>query len=149
MNINESAPVTAAGTIPIAADPELVWDLLADISRWPEWNAGIGSASLPEPVATGVVFRWKAGLAKLVSTVQTVDRPVEIGWTGRTLGMTAVHVWRLERDGDTTIAHTEESWDGPPARLLPRTMRKSLQKTLDAWLRDLKASAEARARSRS
>jgi hypothetical protein len=89
------------------------------------------------------VFRWKAGPAKLVSTIQTVERPVEIGWTGRALGMNAVHVWRLERHGDTTVVHTEESWEGRPARLLSRTMRKSLQRTLWAWLGQLKATAEA------
>ena len=30
-----------------------------------------------------------------------------------------------------------------PARLLPRMMRKSLQKTLDCWLGELKTAAEA------
>jgi uncharacterized protein YndB with AHSA1/START domain len=148
MNIDASAPVTAAGTIAIAADPERVWDLLADVNRWPEWNADIASASLPGPVASGEVFRWKAGPAKLVSTIRTADKPVELGWTGRTMGISAVHVWRLERDGDTTVAHTEESWDGLPARLLPRTLRKSLHKTLDAWLADLKTTADARERPR-
>ena len=148
MDINESAPVTAAGTIVIAADPELVWDLLAGVNQWPEWNADVASASLPGPVANGEVFRWKAGPAKLVSTIHTVDRPVEISWTGRTMGMSAVHVWRLERHGDSTVAHTEETWEGLPPRLLPRTMRKSLQKTLDAWLDNLKTTAEARERSR-
>jgi hypothetical protein len=147
VHINESAPVTATGTIPIVADPELVWDLLADINRWSEWNADVKSASLPGLVATGEVFRWRAGPAKLVSTIQTVERPVEIGWTGRTMGMNAVHVWRLERHGETTIVHTHESWKGLPARLLPRTMRRSLQKTLDAWLVELKTTAEARGTS--
>jgi hypothetical protein len=144
MQINESAPVTATGTIPIVASPELIWDLLADINRWSEWNTDVRSASLPGPVATGEVFRWRAGPAKLVSTIQSVDRPVEIGWTGRTMGMNAIHIWRLERHGETTVVHTQESWEGLPARLLPRMMRKSLQKTLDAWLGDLKTTAEAR-----
>ncbi len=64
-------------------------------------------------------------------------------------GMNAVHVWRLERHGGTTVVSTEESWTGLPARLLPRIMRNSLHKTLDAWLRDLKIAAEARTRSRT
>jgi hypothetical protein len=149
MHINKSAPVTATATIPIVADPELIWDLLADINRWPQWNTDIKSASLPGPVAPDEVFRWRAGPAKLVSTIQTAERPVEIGWTGRTMGMNAVHVWRLEHHGETTIVHTQESWEGLPARLLPRTMRKSLQKTLDAWLGALKNTAEARGTSRT
>lgn len=149
MRIDESAPVTATATIAIAARPDVVWDLLADIDRWPEWNAAIGSASLSGPVAPGEVFRWKAGAARLVSTIRFVDRPVEIGWTGRTMGMSAVHVWRLEGRGDTTVVTTEESWAGLPARLLPRIMRRTLRRTLDAWLGDLKAAAEAGAGSRT
>ena len=147
MEINKSAPVVASGNIGIAAAPDVVWDLLADIKRWPEWNADVKSTQLSGPVEPGEVFRWKAGPAKLVSTLQTVERPTELSWTGRTMGMSAVHVWRFDSDGATTIAHTEESWEGGPARLLPRMMRKSLQKSLDAWLGELKAAAEARAGS--
>lgn len=143
MEINESAPVIAAGTVEIAAGPELVWDLLADIERWPEWNADVKSASLAGRVESGEVFRWKAGPAKLVSTLQTVERPTELSWTGRTMGMSAVHVWRFQSDGTTTTVHTQESWEGAPAKLLPRMMRKTLQKSLDAWLGELKTAAEA------
>ena len=143
MEINHSAPVVASGTIEIAAAPEVVWDLLADIERWPEWNADVKDTSLAGAVESGEVFRWKAGPAKLVSTLQTVDRPSELSWTGRTMGMSAVHVWRFESDGDSTTAHTEESWEGAAAKLLPRMMRKSLQKSLEAWLGELKTAAEA------
>ncbi len=86
MKIDESAPVTATATMSIAARPEVVWDLLADINRWPEWNTDVDRTSLPGPVAAGEIFRWKAGPAKLVSTIRSVDRPVEIGWTGRSMG---------------------------------------------------------------
>ena len=144
MEINESAPVVATGAVTIEASPEVVWDLLADIKRWSEWNSDVKSTSLLGPVVPGEVFRWKAGPAKLVSTLQTVERPTELSWTGRTMGMSAVHVWRFQHDGDTTTAHTEESWDGMAARLLPRMMRRSLQKTLDSWLGELKMAAEAR-----
>ena len=143
MEINRSAPVVASATIEIAAAPEVVWDLLADIKRWPEWNADVKSASLAGAVESGEVFRWKAGRAKLVSTLQTVERPTELSWTGRTMGMSAVHVWRFESDGDTTTVHTEESWEGTPAELLTRTMHRLLQKSLVAWLGELKATAEA------
>jgi hypothetical protein len=145
MEINASAPVIASGSIEIAARPEVVWDLLADIMRWPEWNADVKSTSMAGAVESGEVFRWKAGPARLVSTLQTVERPTELSWTGQTMGMSAVHVWRLESDGDTTTAHTEESWEGAPAKLLPRMMHRSLQKSLDAWLGELKAAAEAKA----
>lgn len=146
--IDRSAPVTANATATIVAGPELIWDLLAAIDRWPEWNTAVKSASLPGPVAIGEQFRWRAGPARLVSTIQIVDRPLQIGWTGRSMGIAAVHVWRLEPHGSTTVVHTEESWEGLPARLLPRMMRKSLQRTLDTWLDELKTAAEGREASR-
>jgi len=146
MEINHSAPVVASATIEIGAAREIVWDLLADIKRWPEWNAEVKSTSLAGAVESGEVFRWAAGPAKLVSTLQTVERPSELSWTGRTMGMSAVHVWRFESDGETTTAHTEESWEGGPAKLLPRMLHRSLQKSLDAWLGELKAAAEGSVR---
>ena len=75
MHINESAPVTATGTILIAASPEIVWDLLADIDWWPEWVTVVKSTSIPGSASTSVGFRWKAELARLVSTIQTVEPP--------------------------------------------------------------------------
>lgn len=60
------------------------------------------------------------------------------------MGMHAVHVWRLESDGQQTVARTEESWSGALPLLFPGTMRRSLQKTLDSWLRHLKTEAEVR-----
>jgi uncharacterized protein YndB with AHSA1/START domain len=144
MNIDQSAPVTAIATITVGAAPELIWDLLADINRWPEWNSAVTAASLSGPVAIGARFRWKAGPARLVSEIRTVDRPRQIGWTGRSMGMSAVHVWRLERHGSGTQVHTEESWDGLPARLLRRTLHHQLQKSLEMWLGELKTAAEAR-----
>lgn len=61
------------------------------------------------------------------------------------MGMKAVHVWRLESDGQRTLASTEESRSGTLPRLLPGVMRRSLQQTLDSWLHHLKIEAEVRA----
>ncbi len=35
MNIIKSIPIIAAGEIEIAADPKVVWDVIAGINRWP------------------------------------------------------------------------------------------------------------------
>jgi hypothetical protein len=63
-------------------------------------------------------------------------------WTGKMMGVRAVHVWHFEPRGDTTIARTEESWDGLAARLLRRPFRKLLQSTLDRGVERLKEVAE-------
>ncbi len=143
MQIDKDAPVTAYGEISVAASREVIWDLLTTMDRWPDWNPDVKTSSQPA-IEQGAAFRWKAGAASLTSTLREVERPRELGWTGTSMGMHAVHVWRLETDGERTLARTEESWSGALPRLLPGMMRRSLQKTLDSWLSHLKTAAEAR-----
>jgi hypothetical protein len=125
-----------------------VWDVVADFQRWPEWNSDVKSMSVDGPVAPGTTFRWKAGPGTLTSTVQKIDRPTAIGWTGTTMGIRAVHVWRFEPREHGTVVHTVESWDGLLARLLRGRMQRTLQRSLDDALARLKVEAERRAAQR-
>ncbi len=43
-------------SITIQAPPERVWALLADVPGWPRWNAGVASAVLHGPFASGSRF---------------------------------------------------------------------------------------------
>jgi hypothetical protein len=97
------------------------------------------------PVQPGTVFRWKAGPSSLTSTLQVVDPPSEIAWTGTTMGIKAVHVFRFQdRDGGT-LARSEESWEGLLARLLKAYSRRTLDKGIRGVLEHLKTEAERRA----
>jgi hypothetical protein len=140
--INEQAPVVGASEIEIGAAPEAVWDVLTAFERWPSWNRDVKSMSVEGPVAEGLVFRWKAGPGTIISTVRLVEPPRRLAWTGKTLGIKAIHYWDLEPREGKTFVRTEESYEGVVARLL----RGSLQKTLDAaladGLRSLKAEVE-------
>jgi uncharacterized protein YndB with AHSA1/START domain len=145
VEVDREAPVVGSSEGQVAAPPEVVWDVLAGLETWPAWNAEVKSVEVDGPVAEGTRFRWKARSGTIRSRIERLDRPTFIGWTGRTLGIDAVHVWRLEpRDGGTFV-RTEESFSG----LLPRLMRGRLQKALDdaleSGLRQLKAEAERRA----
>jgi uncharacterized protein YndB with AHSA1/START domain len=100
MEADRRAPVFAEGRIAVAASPERVWDILADLESWPSWNADVDAVTLEAPVRPGTVFRWKAGSAKIVSTLREVERPLRLSWTGRTMGVDAIHVWRFEPSGD-------------------------------------------------
>ena len=140
--IASNAPVVSAHEVEIDAPIDRVWGVLTAIEQWPAWNPDVKSVSIDGPVAEGVTFRWKAGPGTISSRVEHVDRPRLVVWSGRTLGIRAVHVWRLEARNGTTLARTEESYDG----LVARVLRRSLQKTLDTALTDgasyLKAEAE-------
>ena len=145
VEVDRTAPVVAEATIEIAAEPDIVWATVSDFERWPEWNPDVKAMSVDGPVAEGTTFRWKAGPSSITSTLRCVERPGELGWTGKTLGIEAVHVWRFEPRGGLTVARTIESWAGWLPRLLSGPMRKQLQKGLDAGLPPLKAEAERRA----
>jgi uncharacterized protein YndB with AHSA1/START domain len=145
VEVNSDAPAFASAETVIAAPPQTVWDVLADLERWPEWNPDVRSVAVEGPVAPGTRFRWKAGPGTITSTLQQADRPLSIAWTGTTMGIRAMHAWRLEpRDGGT-LARTEESFEGLLARLLRARMQRMLQRSLDSGLDHLKAEAERRA----
>lgn len=42
--------------IDIAAPAERVWPIMADVPGWPRWNAGVASAALHGPFASGSSF---------------------------------------------------------------------------------------------
>jgi uncharacterized protein YndB with AHSA1/START domain len=144
VDVNREAPVVAADEIEVAASRQAVWDVLTDLESWPRWNSDVKSMSIDGPLATGTVFRWKAGPGTITSTIQDVQPPTLITWTGTTFGIKARHVYRLEPRGDGTLIHTEESYQGLVARLLRGSLQKTLERGLSDGLRSLKAEAERR-----
>lgn len=142
MDIDKNAPAIATGVIDIAATPQAAWSLVSSINDWPLWNPAVKSAELQGELAAGTQFKWKAGPGSITSTLESVDEPREIGWSGRTMGIRALHVYRIEPTDAGCRVHTEESWSGIPVRLLRGRMQKMLQEAIDAGLQHLKTVAE-------
>jgi uncharacterized protein YndB with AHSA1/START domain len=145
MDINRNAPATAEGERQIAADPQTVFAVISAIDQWPSWNPDVKSVELQGPVQEGTVFRWKSGPSTLTSTLQVVDPPHEIAWTGTTMGIKGVHVFRFQANDVGTLARSEESWEGLIASLLKGYSRKTLDKGIRSVLSHLKTEAERRA----
>jgi uncharacterized protein YndB with AHSA1/START domain len=103
MEINRHAPATAQGELQIAADPQTVFAVISASDQWPSWNPDVKSVTAEGPVQPGTVFRWKAGPSSLTSTLQVVDPPHQIAWTGTTMGIKAVHVFRFQATDDGTL----------------------------------------------
>jgi hypothetical protein len=80
-----------------------------------------------------------------VSTLREVDPPNEIAWTGVTMGIHAVHVFRFERSDGGTIVRSAESFRGVIPTVFRRYSRGVLQRGIDGILRSLKVEAERRA----
>ena len=141
---NKQAPVVGASEIEIAAAPEAVWQVLTAIDQWPSWNPQVKSASLQGGLAEGAEFRWKAGPGTIVSRLADVQAPHRIAWTGKSMGLKAIHVHTLEERNGGTLVKTEESYDGLVARLFRGRLRKMLDGALRDGLQHLKTEAERR-----
>ena len=145
--INERAPVIAMSEIEVRAPQDVVWRTLTDLESWPRWNGSVKSLSIEGEVAPGTVFRWKSGLSSIVSTLQRVEAPRLISWTGRTRGIDAAHVFRLAPGAGRTQVYSEESWAGLLPAMLKGKLRRTLEKSLLEGLEALKSEAERRAES--
>jgi uncharacterized protein YndB with AHSA1/START domain len=145
VEIDRNAPATAEGELGIDADPSTVFSVIAAIDQWPSWNPEVKSVRVEGPVQPGTVFRWKAGPSTLTSTLQVVDPPREIAWTGTTMGIRAVHVFRFQASDGATLARSEESWAGVLPSLLKGYSRRTLDKGIRGVLAHLKTEAERRA----
>jgi hypothetical protein len=142
LEINRDASAIASGEIAIDADPQVVWNIMTAIEDWPEWNPDVKEAELLGELTPGTEFHWKSGPGTIKSTLQEVKPGQKIAWTGRTMGIHAVHVWWLTPENGKTMVQTEESWEGLIVRLLKGRMQKMLQEAIDSGLTYLKNAAE-------
>lgn len=142
MDIDTSAPAFARKEIIIHAPVEKVWQIQTDIENWSKWQPDITSAKLEGALAAGTTFRWRAKGLNIVSTLHTVKPHQQIGWTGVSLGMFAIHNWTFEAGGETTLVTTEESLSGWLARLMKLFDPHFLEKSLEASIQILKTRSE-------
>jgi len=104
---------------------------------------GAAGTAFEGPLSSGTTFRWKAGRMRIASTLRKVTPPTHIGWEGKTLGVRALHAWHLYADDSGTIVNTAECFEGPLARLLRPFLQRTVDRSLDDGLADLKREAEA------
>jgi hypothetical protein len=141
-SINNNAPVKCNKSITIAASNKKVWEILTNINSWDSWQTDISNPKLNGDLKPNSTFDWKSGGAKIHSTLHTVDPFKQLGWTGKTFGMFAIHNWTItKKDGKTEVS-VEESLEGLLAKLLKKTLNKSLESGMQNWLELLKQECE-------
>ncbi len=144
---NEKAPAFARQEAHIDAPIQVVWSILTDFEKWPEWNESVKEMRFQGPVEAGAEFRWKAGGMRIRSRIEQIASPFTIVWSGRTMGIRAIHSWTLTEEKNGTQARTEESFEGWLAWLFAGQMRKALANALHQGLDALKNEAEKRGRA--
>jgi hypothetical protein len=146
MDIDKDAAITAGGSVEISASPDEVWTIISDIGDWPSWNPDVREARLEGGLEPGSRLTWRAGPGTITSVLRSVLPGTELGWTGATRGVHAVHVWRLESVAGGTRVTTEESWSGWPTHLMHARMERTLTRAVTHGLYALKAEVEFRLR---
>jgi uncharacterized membrane protein len=143
---DDHADLYRSDQIRIEAPVGEVWSVLTDLPSWPSWMPDVRSVEAGGPFAPGTRFRWRTGAGVIRSEVLASEPGRSAVWRGRTLGIEAVHSWRLEdRDGASTLVETGESWSGFLPRVLPGYLGRTLAKTLSRTLVALKSESERRA----
>lgn len=141
--INDKAPVKAKFKIGINAPVETVWRVLTSVNDWPGWQKAVTKVRLNSNLEEGAHFDWSAGGLKFKSVIHTIKTPSSFGWTGKTLGTSAIHNWTLLKQRKQTVVTVEESLQG----LLPSLLRNYFQKTLENGMKksleELKLAAES------
>lgn len=141
-SININAPVTCNKSITITASSKKVWEILTNINNWDSWQTDISKSKMNGELKPNSTFVWKSGGTTIHSTLHTVNPYKQLGWTGKTFGMFAIHNWTLtEKDGKTEV-NVEESLEGLLAKLLKKRLNKDLEKGMLNWLDLLKQECE-------
>ncbi len=142
ININSNAPVTCHKSIVINATTLEVWDVLTNINNWASWQTAIKTPRINGPLEAGTTFTWKTGGIKINSTLHTVEPYTNFGWTGKSIGVKAIHNWKITELNRQTEISVSESMEGFLAKLLKKTFATSLDKNMSDWLMHLKKTCE-------
>ncbi len=142
VEINRNAPATATAETVIDASLDTVWSIQSNINDWSRWNPDVSRVDLRGPLAPGTEFRWKAGGLSITSVLREVEPKRRLAWTGKTMGIHAIHVWQFEAREGGVLVRTEESFDGFIVRLFARSMRRMLAASLEKGVNALKMECE-------
>ncbi len=137
-------------SIHIAAPPSLVWDVTADVDRWPEWTPTMMSVHRVDsgPFRHGSQAEIvQPGMPKTTWTVVDFVAGKRFAWAARARGMhlTGTHELTIEPGGTRNTLTVEVR--GLPAMLFWPVLRVALQQALAQENAGLKARCEERVRT--
>ena len=151
-------------SIDIAAPPDIVWAVWSDVTRWPEWTAGVssvevlgpadraGSPDLPGSGGLTVGTRVRIRQPKFPTAVWRVTA-VEPGrgftWVSATPGARVTGMHRIEpRPDGGSRATMGLTFEGPVARFVAWVSRRLTEHNLGLEAAGLRTRSEARAAAR-
>ncbi|MFI6929440.1 SRPBCC family protein [Streptomyces sp. NPDC050287] len=162
--VDPTALIRYQADVVIKAPLSTVWKLQTDVEGWPSWQPPVTTSERLDhgPLRKGSRFRWTtpapatpttpATTLDITSTVRRLQRHSCVLWSGPAVGEglridEGVHLWTFKKVPGGVQVHTEETWTGAQVEADVPTATAALGAGLEAWLSDLKAAAEATARS--
>lgn len=158
--IDTKAPIHYRTETLINAPLSKIWRLQTDVERWPSWQEPVLSNERLDrgPLRKNSRFRWTtpapptattpATTLSITSTVHQIQRGECLRWSGPAVGEglsidNGVHVWTFTEVEGGVLVRTEENWAGAQVEADVPTATKFLGWGLEAWLKDLKTTAES------
>lgn len=137
--------------VAIDAPMSLVWEVFADVERWPEWTASVTDlVALDGPgIAVGKRFRIKQPkMPTLVWRVTDVAPGVSWTWVQRSSGGATIaeHTLTATGDGGTLVRQALDQ-RGPVGAIVGRLMLRTTRRYLEMEAQGLKARSEQLRRS--
>src|SRR5215467_2460320 len=90
-------------TVEIAAPADQIWNVMADVERWPEWTASVTSVKRLDAGPFGIGSRARVKQPKLLPAVWSVtilDPGRSFTWMSRMLGLRVLGSHAVESVGD-------------------------------------------------
>jgi hypothetical protein len=143
-SIHKDGHVWVFAQIDIAAPLDVVWSVLTDFQNWPVWKKGVTKMRLIGPLELSSELHWTSWGVNIVSFIQQVSPKRNFIWSGYTLGIKAIHTWSIQPGKDGVFVHSEESFEGLPARIFAFLIRPVLKHSLKQGLLQLKHECEGR-----
>jgi len=161
--VDPAAKVRYRTEVLIKAPLSKIWSLQTDVEDWPSWQPkAVATAKRLDagPFRKHSRFQWTTevppnpaspgGTLVITSTVRDLVRQKCVRWTGPADGaglhIDGVHVWTFTKVRGGVLVRTEETHTGPQVDANPELATQLLGLGLEAWVKDLKTTAEAKHR---
>jgi uncharacterized membrane protein len=140
-------------SITIDAPAALVWDVFADVERWPEWTASVERIVALDGAGIEVGKRFdikQPRFPRLVWDVTGVEPGAAWTWRQRSLGSTTIATHEVVAEApERTVVRQRIDQRGPVGVLVGLLMRRLTRRYLDLEASGLKARSEPGLKARS
>jgi len=143
----EEAGFFVHNEIDIHADPQVVWDILIEAEKWPDWYIGAKDVKVTND-STGKlesqsVFSWKTmGQNFETTTIKEFEAPYRLSWEAIRNNIRGYHAWLIIPQDEGCKVITSETQHGFLTFMQKVFVPNKLRKLHDIWLEELKDKAE-------